>query len=326
MLTFFRSTQAYAGLPFLLYALALQLPVFFGGAAVPTEATTGHGIFGNYLSNYAVAHPWQAVALPVVLMGILALQASVLSNRHNLTRSATQLAALGVLLAWGLTPGFRILHPAMLANIFLLFALLSVGKVYKNQYPQIALFNAGAWLALASILAPGYLLFFLPLYIAGGVLGRTGLAELLRLLTGVFVLYFLVGTFAYFYGFLPEFLAAQTPLFSYDLIPAAPLPLAFAGVLAVLALLLITQLNNIVRVINIEGNKGVTILFWVLLFTPLVILFGGGISITSTATLIVPVGILLGLALHNLPERAAELAHLLLAVGALLVAALGFLQ
>lgn len=324
MLTFFRSTQAYAGLPFLLYALLLQLPVFFGGAAGPV-ATLGHGSAGNFVSAWAAAHPWPAVAVPVVLFAIQGLQASVLANRHQFTRSATQLSALGLMLVWGLAPGFRLLHPGMLANLFLLFALISVGSLYKNTYPQLPLFNAGAWLGLASFFSPAYLLFFFPIYIASGLLDRTGFKELLRLFTGTGVVYFLAGTLAYFYGDLSGFLEAQAPSFSLTLSSATGLQLVFIGLLFLISLALLVLQGSIVRAINIEGNKGVSILYWLLLFTPFVVLLTGTISVSDSFVLIVPAGILLGLVLHNLPERQAELLHLLLLTGALIVGAAGLI-
>lgn len=320
MLTFFRSTQAYAGIPFFLYALLLQLPVFLGGAAAG-EATGGHGYGGNMVSEWAAAHPWLALVIPVGLLALQGLQASVLANRHQFTRSATQLSALGLLLLWGLTPGFRRLHPGMPANVFLLFSLLSLGRLYKNAYPQLPLFNAGAWLGMASFFAPAYLLFFLPLYIASGLLDRTGFKELLRLISGVGVVYFLAGSVAYFYGDLAGFLDAQGPVFSLSMTPANGLQLVFTGLIVLLSVTLLALQRTIVRAINIEGNKGVNILYWLLLFAPFAVLLTGGISVVDCSVLIVPAGILLGLVLHNLPERQAELVHLLLLAGALIVGA-----
>lgn len=324
MLNFFRSTQAYAGLPFLLYAAVLQLPVFFGGSAAGA-VEVGYGVAGNQVAAWAQAHPWLAIILPVPLMALLALQATVLSNRHQFTRSATQLSALGVLLVWGLVPNFRLLHPGMLANIFLLFAMLSVGRVYKNPYPEVPIFNCGAWLAVASFFSPAYLLFFVPFYIASATLGRGGFTEVLRLLTGIGSIYFLAATGAYFIGALPEFYAAQMPRLSFSLGAATGFEATFVGILSVLSLVMVLQKNNIVRIINIEGAKGVDMLYTLLIFTPGIVLFTSGIAVKDAFTLIVPLGILLGLTLHNLPERPAELVHLFLVVGVLLVGSMALL-
>ncbi|NJC28224.1 hypothetical protein [Neolewinella antarctica] len=321
MLSLFRSTQAYAGLPFLFYAVVLQLPVLLGGGALVAPNWAEHGFIGYHVAEWAAAHTWLAIILPPVLVAILALQASALSNRHQFTRVSTQLAPLGVLLAWGLVPGFRLLHPAMLANIFLGFALLAICRIYKNQFPQFTLFNAGAWVAMASFFAPSYLLFLLPCYVGSAIMGRAGFVELIRLLTGALVLYFLAGTLAYFYGNLAVFTGAQVPRFSLEIVSAGPYEVVFAGLLSVLSLALSTQFSPVVRFINIEGSKGVAMLYWLLLFTPLAVVFTGGVSPIDTYALVMPAGVLLGLTIRNLSARTAELVHLLLAVAALICGA-----
>ena len=192
MLTIFRSTQAYAGLPFLFYALLLQLPAFFA-PPIGVDAGGGHGYLALELLGWLERYPWVAVTLPVLLMAVQAVQASTLTNWHNFTRTATQLPALGVLLVWGLTPGLRTLHPGLLANCFLFSALLAVAGVYKNAYPQVNIFNAGFWLGLATLFEPAYLIFAVPLYIASGSLWRAELASLPRLFAGVGSVYLLVG-------------------------------------------------------------------------------------------------------------------------------------
>ena len=324
MLAFFRSTQSYAGLPFLLYALLLQLPVFFGWPPEVGPPRQGEvfGVMGNYLATWSVGNPWLAKILPAVLLTILGLQVSVLTNRYHFTRVGTQLPALGVLLVWGLIPGLRLLHPALVANIFLLAATTSVAGVYKNPYPQINLFNAGVWLGLAALFVPGYLLFLFPIYLAANILGKTGLASLLRLVIGVGVVYFVGGTLAYYLDDLSEFLGVQVPALSFLSRPHTnPFVLGSIGLLLLLLVLLLSQSANLKRLINIQGSKGLDMLYLLLLFCPLVVLFTSGLAPVDTYTLIVPLGILLGLWLQYLSERAAELVHLLVFAAAFLFGA-----
>ena len=106
----FRSTQAYLGLPFLLYALLLQLPVFFTVPVLGEDDRT-YGYLGSQLTEWGGHYSWLLITLPVVLLAIQAVQASVLTNTHHYTRTPSQFAALGTLLIWGVVPGFRVLHP-----------------------------------------------------------------------------------------------------------------------------------------------------------------------------------------------------------------------
>lgn len=324
MLAFFRSTQSYVGLPFLLYALLLQLPVFFGWSpeTEPTPVTSGFGVLGNYLATWSAGSPYLARVLPVILLTILGIQVSALTNRYHFTRVGTQLPALGLLLVWGLVPGLRQLHPALVANIFLLAAATAVAGVYKNPYPQIKLFNAGVWLGLAALFVPGYLLFLLPIYLAANILGKTGFASLLRLLIGVGVVYFIGGTIAYYLDGLSGFLNVQLPTLSFQVQPSVdPFVLGSLALLLLLLLFLLSQSPNLKRLINIQGSKGVDMLYLLLLFSPLVVLFTSGLAPIDTFTLIVPLGILFGLWLQYLPERVAELVHLLVFAAAFLFGA-----
>ena len=324
MLAFFRSTQSYAGLPFLLYALLLQLPVFFGWSAEtePLRQSDTFGVLGSYLAAWSAGNPWLARVVPTVLLAVLGVQASVLTNRYHFTRVGTQLPALGLLLIWGLVPGLRLLHPALVANIFLLAAATSVAGVYKNAYPQINLFNAGVWLGLAALFVPGYLLYLLPIYLAANILGKTGLASLMRLFIGVGVVYFISGTLAFYLGGLATFLSVQLPALSFLAATTSNLfVLVSVGVLLLLVVLALTQSPNLRRLINIQGSKGVDMLYLLLLFSPLVVLFTNGLAPVDTYTLIVPLGILFGLWLQYLPERVAEFVHLLVFAAAFLLGA-----
>ena len=311
MLTLFRSAQAYAGLPFLLYALLLQLPVFLWGDG-PVASGDHYGVAGNYVLRWSLEFPRLAALLPAVFVALLGVQASSLSNRHLYTRSRTQFAALGVMLVWALIPGTRYLHPSLPANCLLLFSLLSVSRVYKEEFPPVHLFNAGVWIGLAALFVPAYVLFLLLLFVAASVLTRGGLVQLWRLAVGVLTVYFLVGTYAYFFGRFGEFMSTQLPRWSTDLFSAgapgkyALLPLGLVLVADVL------RLPTILRAVNIEGAKGITVLYWLLLVSPFAVLFSGGVSTSDAAMLVVPAGVLFGLVLYHMPRRLAEVAHLLL--------------
>ena len=320
MLAIFRSTQAYLGLPFLLYALLLQLPAFF---AVPVlgRGARVYGYLGSKLVDWADQYYWLAVGLPVLLLATQAVQAGLLTNRHHYTRTPTQLAALGTLLIWGLVPGFRWLHPGMVANVFLFAALLSLAGVYKNQYPQINIFNIGCWLGLASLFVPAYLLFIIPFYVASGILWRSELSSILRLVMGAGVMVFLIGTAAYFYGDWAPFASRTVPRFTFDLTPAGPLELTAVIALTTLAIAMVLSSGKLMHPISIEGKKGVSTLCWLLLFTPVVVAFTGGFSVVDAYVVVVPLGVLLGLWLNTLPPRVAGLAHLLLLSAGLLVGA-----
>ncbi|MEM9526676.1 MAG: hypothetical protein AAGA31_08720, partial [Bacteroidota bacterium] len=192
MLSIFRTNEAYAGLLLFFYALLLQLPYFFIGAPFAPPSTPD-GLLGQWLMTWAGERTWLTLFLPVLLIFLQGLQANTLVSRHRLSRTITQFPGLFLVIIWGIVPAFRWLHPIQVANVFLLFGLLSLGRVYKKEEPAVALFNAGAWLALASFFSPRYLLFLPAFLVTIGILRRPDIKSILRVLIGMFLLYFLVG-------------------------------------------------------------------------------------------------------------------------------------
>lgn len=318
MLSLFRTNQAQAGLLLLIYAFLLQLPTLLGGAVQQPEIT-GDGYLGNWLMSLTQDSRWLSLLLPVILITILAIQANLLAARHRFSRSVTQFPGLFLLLAWAVLPSFRWLSAYHAANIFLLFGIISLGRIYKRDERSVPLFNAGAWLGIAFLFRPEYL-FFLPAFmVAVGVLHRPEVRSFLQLLTGFLLVCTFTSIAAYFFGFFPQLLHLQFsglgfPSFSsfplYDLIPF--------GLYFLFLLFLPLLYGAIVQLLNIEGKQGIKIIYWLQLFTILVVMLGGSFVSAEISVMLVPIGILLGLYLIEVESSTAEVVHLLLFAAALI--------
>ncbi|WP_273447941.1 hypothetical protein [Neolewinella agarilytica] len=312
MLSLFRSNQAQAGLFLLVYALLLQLPALLGGAVAPPEVT-GNGFLGNWLMNMVTGNYWLGLSIPVLLIFVQGIQANLLASRHRFSRVVTQFPGLFVVLIWAMVPSFRWVHPGQVANVFLLFGLIAICRLYKKNEPSVPLFNAGAWLGLAFLFRPEYL-FFAPAFLTAiVVLRRPEIRSFFQWLTGFVSICFFAGVAAYFFGSLPELWLAQvsgfgwfspTSLWLYDALPL--------GLIAVILLPLSLLFGSLSRLLNIEGKKGVKIIYWFLLFTIPAVLLGGQFVAAELAIITVPIGILLGLAMVDVDSSRAEVVHLLL--------------
>lgn len=317
MLSLFRSNQAQAGLFLLVYALLLQLPALLGGAVAPPEVT-GNGFLGTWLMNIVGDNYWLGLLIPVLLIFVQGIQANLLASRHRFSRVVTQFPGLFVVLIWAMVPSFRWFHPGQIANIFLLFGLISIGRLYKKNEPAVPLFNAGAWLGLAFFFRPEYLFFAPAFLVAIVVLRRPEIRSFFQLLTGFISICFFAGVAAYFFGVLPDLWLAQisslgwfspTSLLLYDALPL--------GLIAAILLLLSLLFGSLSRLLNIEGKKGVKIIYWFLLFTIPAVLLGGHFVAAELVITTVPIGILLGLAMVDVDSSRAEVIHLLLFVVAI---------
>ena len=142
---------------------------------------------------------------------------------------------------------------------------------------------------------------------------------------GVGVILFLTGTTAYFFGDWPDFADKLPPRLMFDLAPAGVLGITSALFLTGLAIAMVMLSGRLMRPVSIEGKKGVSILCWVLLFTPIVVVFTGGLAVVDAYVILVPLGVLFGLWLNTLPPRVAGLAHLLVLAAGWLVGASGLL-
>lgn len=320
MLTFFRTNQASAGLLLFFYALLLQLPLFFGWVQVDVSPFSG-GLAGYLLMEWAADHLFLATLLPVILVTGQGIVANTLVTRHRMSRKVTQFPGLFIILCWALVPSFRTLHPAQAAGFFLMLAFLSMGRIYKKDEPAVPLFNAGAWLGLASLFMPAYL-FLIPAFIIGiGMLRTPDLRSIFQFLAGLLITFFLVFSVVYFQGWLAT--AWQLQLSGLGMLQ---LPLIssiqVAGLVALTALILLALSSHglIVRLLNIEGKKNVNLIIWVLLSLVISVFASNTAGIAYLQIITLPLGLLAGLRFILFTEARAEFFHLVLFTIAMLPA------
>lgn len=323
MLSLFRTNQAYAGLLLFVYALVLWLPVFF----IPDtgmENAADEGILGKWVVEALAGSRILSVLATVILVGIQGIQLNTWAARHHVSRSVTQFPGLFLVLVSALVFSFHGFSSFQVANVFLLFFLLSLGRLYKREEPAVALFNAGAWLGVASLFRPEYLL-FLPAGVAAiSILRRLELRSLLQLLTGVGMVYFFTVVAGYVFAAPPGTLARHFSGLGFpELMQAGTKDLLGLGLLGLLILAMVLSFGRVNTMLNIEGSKNVSVLAWLLLCSMLVVAVAAQVSVVNAQVVVVPLGGLLGLRLVTLPNARAEAIHVVLVAAALIPLILG---
>ena len=325
LLALFRSNQASASLLLFIYALVVQLPfILFPGSGdfLPTG-----GYFGLTWSVGLGGPTLAGLLLAALCLTITGIAANVSAQRHNMARNITQFPGLFVLLCWALVPAAHYFHPVQPALVCLAFAVLALGRVYKRDEPAVPLVNVGLWLGLGSLFYPKLLWVYPALVFGIGILRTPDLRSILQPVVGVLIVLFLVGSWAYFRGQGSAFLAAQFGgLGWYGLLPAGQYDLLGATVLGLLLLFALVSAGTTVRLLNIEGSKSVSILYWLLMSCLPVLAFGGVLSVGELGLLSLPLGMLLGLRLSATSGPTAELVHLLLFAAALALSVLSLLR
>lgn len=263
--------------------------------------------------------PVLAILATILLVGFQGIQLNAWAARHQLSRTVTQFPGLFMVLITALVLSFHPFSSFLFANLFMLFGLLSIGRLYKKEEPAVALFNAGAWLGVASLFRPEYLL-FIPAFIAGiGILRRIELTRVLQLIIGVATVYFFLFVTAYFKGILADSISVQFSHFGLlSLQATSTANLIGLGILALLILGVILGYGRISMMLNIEGSKNTNLLAWMLVSGILILVFSGTVTAANAQVLVVPLGALLGLGLVNMKQSRAEVVHLLLFVAAML--------
>jgi len=305
LLSLFRTNQASAGLLLFFYALLLQLPAFFGSPG-EVGAELLSGLAGNVITYWFGDTRWLMLLLPVVLVTIQGIIANVLVTRHRLSRKITQFPGLFIVLCWGLFPMFRELQALHFANLFLMFALLSLARVYKKDDAAVPLFNAGAWLGIASLFVPFYLCLLPALIIGMGILRRPDVRSILQIFVGGALMYFLAFVLVYLFGVWEGALGNH---FSALRLVSLPEPDSYLlpGLIALGILLLL-------------------VISWLLAFGALGLVFSSTALLPGLQVLVCPLGLLVGLRFILLAPRRAEFLHLILlviAIGPLLWATFG---
>ncbi len=316
MLSLFRTNQAYASLLLFGYALLLQLPVFFWGAVPAAMPPTSY--YGGLLLGLIGAGGWLAGVLPPVILAVTGIAANNVADRYRMGRTVTQFPGLFVVLIWALCPAFHAFSPLQFAHLFLVLAIGALGGTYKGQHGEVARFNAGWWLGLASLLHPSFLI-FVPGFVVGISIFQTAtLRSISQLLIGVLLPCFLGATLAYVSDDLELFYRSQLTGFGVGgFVPATQYAL-IGGALLSLPLLIVLFSGGGARVLlSIEGAKNVSFLHWVLFFTLPVAGFTALPVLADAQVLVVPLGMLLGLWIARQEARRAEFYHLLLFAAAM---------
>ncbi len=316
ILALFRTNQAYASLLLFGYALLLQLPLFIWGGVAADGLSVPY--YGTALQDLAGPGGWVAAVLPPLLLAVTGMVANNVADRYRMGTTTTQFPGLFVVLLWALCPAFHAFHLLQVTNIFLLLAIGSLGGTYKGQHGEVARFNAGWWLGLASLLYPAFLI-FVPAFVMGiSIFQTANLRSISQLLIGVLLPYFLGGTYAYVTGDLGAFWVGQWAGFGWwDGVPAPRYALLGAQLLGVPLLIVLVSGGGARVLLTIEGAKNVSFLYWVLFFTLPVVFFAVGPVLADAQLLVVPLGMLFGLWVAQQEGRRAEFYHLLLFAAAL---------
>lgn len=315
MLELFRTNQLAISILLLFYVFLVRFPVFI----VPdTYVVVGAGIWSVAIYDMVGgSNGWIPDLIAVVLLFFQAVYLNQIIYKHRLARTPSLFPGVFYVITASLVPEFNHLSPLLLANTFYIIALGELMEIYKRKTCADRIFNIGFWLGIASLFYFSYLVFLLLGVVGIFVMRAMQFSELLTLISGSVVAYFLAGAYYFWDDRLDEFLQVQL----VDSIAFLDVQIAAhwesyvtIGIVALLILIIFTTYSSHTIRRNIQTQKRISVISWGIAIAVLSFLLQHHIQIDHLLIFAVPIGVFLSFSFINMPARWAETLHLLLLV------------
>ncbi len=316
MLTLFRTNQISGALSFLLYLFILRgVDILF-----PYQhfwQPTAMGVASEWILQHASDNIRLDDIFSFALLFIQAILITVVVRKHQILMTDILMPGAFFILASCAIPAFLHLSPQMLANTFLIVALDQLLITYRKNNFAHHLFNVGFWIGIASLCYFSYLAFILLAFLGLSSLRAFSVREILMILIGAIVAYFLLGAYYFLIDQLPYFLERQFYQ-NYEILNfTGSLDLNTFVALGVFAIMLITVLfgyGNMIFRKNITFQKKIGIFYFALLVSLGSLFIQSNVDVAHLMILTVPLGFLLGVWAKEISPTMAEVFHLFLVV------------
>jgi hypothetical protein len=196
LVRFFRSHQPILLIIIPVIAAVLWLPAFLH----PNGITIKHQMpLFELLVRPLSAYPRVAILTAYLVLLLQAFLFSFILDKYELIGKSSYLPALLYIVFCSFSPGLLQLHPSLIANTFVLLALHSVLGTYRKSNALAACFEAGLFMALASLFYFPVVLGIIFIFIAVMVLRPFSGRELSIILLGFLLPY--IYTFTFYFTF-----------------------------------------------------------------------------------------------------------------------------
>ncbi len=315
MLQIFRTNQIFTSILLIIYIAILRFTIFFA----PFKWTpNGGGVFSEALYNWIGS---QEIVSHVAAFSFLLIQGftiNVLVMNHRLSSENNLFPGVFYILICSLFPDFLYLSPALMGNTFFLFALIELYATYKNPACSDRIFNSGFLTGMASLFYFPFLFFFLLLYVGLNILRAFNIREQLVCLSGIAVLYYLLGTGYYMFDQFDYFWDNQF-VRNFNFFSFMKNYYEFGeygkiGIFSVLILIAVFKYDSFLLKKSIQVQKKLSILYWGFGASILSALFQSTVTLDHFLTMAVPIGVILALTFTDLKPQWAEALHFLMVV------------
>ncbi len=318
MLKFFKTNQVFLSAILIFYIILLRFSVLL---APFKWNPSGQGILSEWVYGWAGSQQLISHILATLVLLVQGFIINVLVINHRLSNEVNLYPGLFFVLLSCFIPDFLYLSPVLLGNLFFLFALVELFDTYKNPACADRIFNAGLWTGIASLFYMPFLFFFIVIMSGLNILRAFSLRERLMALIGLLLPYSFAGLYFFWFNRLDEFWQKQF-VANFDFLSFGGAPFGWetlikVGFFAVLIFLAVFNNNLYLIKKNIQVQKKINILYWIILSALLAAPFQQNLTLEHFLMITPPLGIFLAFTFSTMKPQWAEAIHFLMVVAAL---------
>lgn len=306
----------------IVYILLLRFAVFI--APFQWEPS-GHGVLCDLLYGWVGSQGFSAHIIAMILLMAQGYMVNVIAINNRLSNEINLLPGLFYVWCCCAIPDFLYLSPVLLGNTFFLIAIHEIFQIYKNPACADKIFNAGLWLGVASLFYFPFVFFLLVLVAGLSILRAFNLQEFLMVVIGMFMPYFITGFLFFWFNkydyFYENQISRNFDFFNFNQITFTWDTWVKLAIFMVAMLFVLFNNNLYLAKKNIQVQKKVNILYWVLIAAGISLPFQANATFEHFLLLAPTLGIFLGLSFTSIKAQWAEAIHFLMVV---LVLALQF--
>jgi len=236
--------------------------------------------------------------------------------KNRLSKNATLFPGLFYIIFITIMDENNLLTPILIANTFIILAVMYVLETYKLPQAKVYIFNTGLILGMASLFYSPYFAFILFGLIALLQLRSFKITEKVQFFIGFGVPYFLLFTYRYWYGisfvdldFINE-IFFRIPEFRTDGLIVFYLSVLVPLLSVVLALFNFGTINGKK---SIQAQKKIDIIYWVLLFCLISFFIFNTSGLHHILSLAFPLSVLIGCLVSDAKKNVLlEIVHILI--------------
>lgn len=282
---------------------------------------SGEGILSELLYGWIGSQGIVAHLLAIFLLLVQGFLINSITIGNRMPKEVNLFPGVFYVLVSSALPDFLYLSPVLIGNTFVLIALNELFTTYKNQACADRIFNTGFWVGVASLFYFPFVFYFIMFNAGLNILRAFNIRERLMALCGLLIPYLIMGMYyfsnASFEVFWETQIVANLSFFSFGSGGSGFYNNLKIILFVMLIVFVLFNNNSYLTKRNIQAQKKISILYWVMISAFISIFFQKNIAFEHLLMLAPACGVFLAFTFTDMKRQWAESIHFLMVLGAL---------